>query len=364
MAEGEFGGGPFNRLVSGIKRATDAFTQTSYSGGVNGAGALSQGGAAQQLGKVGYGTTPPVAASTTENIAAPAVSDAVQQSVGPTDTQIEQIRAQDRESAVTAGMGGQGAAPYTSITKDANGNPVITSIGGTPAGMGGGRYFNQAAQAAKEAELDNIINTAMANRSKTHIVQDLRWNPETKKAELVPVEKVINAGRDSQLLATALAAKYGMGEKRMNADVEMEKARMGLEGHKLTADANMDWRNANLEERRIAREQRDNELKLRREEFGMAKAAELERKELSDFDARRTLVGKLPTGEHSEEKFLAESYHRGEFIPQKAKEGAKRAYAPFESAIQKWEKDNKKKMTPAQVDEQWNNYAKRKGWLQ
>lgn len=337
MAEGEFGGGPFNRLASGIKRAADAFTQTRYSGGVGATDALSQGGAAQQLGGYARGMTPPATENTAAATSAPnVIAETARTGINPANIPASQTQYVEPPASTGTGIG----APYTSVTKDAQGNPVITSIGGSPQQTGGvgGRYFNEAAQAAKEAELDNIINTAMANRSKTEWGQDLRWNAATKKAELVPVLKTVNAGRDSQLLATALAAKYGMGEKRMAADVEMEKARMGLEGHRIAAKERSTWEQERLDEMKRGHNIQQNQFLLNLQE----RHGNEEAKRVNDWlgrNAEKSVVSDElgnKVASPNIARTLFKAYTNKYNVPKGLKEDVENAGRRFESAKPEW----------------------------
>ena len=67
---------------------------------------------------------------------------------------------------------------------------------------------------------------------------------------------------------------------------------------------------------------------------------------------------KKMVGEHDEEKSLFEAMHLGEPIPEEYRESAKRTYQPFLSVVADYERKTGKKLTPAQLDEQKENYIK------
>lgn len=150
----------------------------------------------------------------------------------------------------------------------------------------------------------------------------------------------------------------GVGEALLHTIDTQAQTEATREGHKVSADASLDYRKANLAERTAAREAREDANRLAREGLNQAKAEEHKRKELLDFDRRKTTLGKTATGEHSDEKSLFEMIHIGEPIPEEYRQSAIRVYQPFRSVIEEYEKKTGKKLTPSQLDEQKKNYIK------
>jgi len=115
---------------------------------------------AQQLGKVNY---TPSSATTAPTPKQPSIASVITPAAGmggPSSSQIETWRDQDRAEAVKAGMGAVGEQPFYGKTTDAQGNVTLTARGGTPkatAGMGGTQEI--------EAQIQDLVNKVSSTSS-------------------------------------------------------------------------------------------------------------------------------------------------------------------------------------------------------
>ena len=217
-----------------------------------------------------------------------------------------------------------------------------------------GIYFNENRANREQEELTNLINDVMKSRGETQTVRKVGGGTITG---------MVNTGRGRDVLHAAIAAKYGLLPERMKQDVEFKKAQ-------LVGQQNNDWRQANLEQRRIESEGKLEENKLKR--LGLEKIAqgETERKTLEAHEKNKSVWGEVPGGGHNEEMALWRGAHLSgsENMPGLDKEKAKRVYRQFDNDMKKINTDLKAKGKPELTDSEIDSYAtayqKKKGWIQ
>jgi hypothetical protein len=299
-SEGAFGGGPLRRLASGVGDVINNLTETRYSGGV-GPGMQSPVPSAQQLGKVNY---TPSSATTTPTPKQPSIASVITPAAGmggPSNSQIETWRDQDRTEAVKAGMGAVGEQPFYGKSVDANGNPVLTARGGTPsvpAGMGSSQDI--------ESQIQQLV------------------------------DKVSSTSKFDELFATKL--KAGMLTNVLKEKGELEKANImgkyGLESAKLRRGELDEIARGNLDARIAHNKVLEQDLQLR-----LAQQKDVAQQKLAESHYQKFVAQEIDpmTGKtvNNELHTLLNMGNSGLPVPEAFQPAVERAMAGFETYYKK-----------------------------